>query len=252
MIWNLAVILATVGISSAAIAGGADIHGLVAEGNQAFAEGDYRAARDAYAAAEARLGDSPEVAYNLGVAHCKLGDHQAAIAAFGRALATRDRKLEAKIKFNLGNVAYAAALREKASPPTAIGFLKTAIRCYRDALELQPSDRDAQINLEIARVLLGERLDALARQQKRRQQERERTAEHQESAEEQEKVGPGGEQQPSAEDQPQDERPQQAEEGMTREKGEELLQAVRDRERQRCEQLARRRSSQRAPVAKDW
>jgi hypothetical protein len=39
---------------------------------------------------------------------------------------------------------------------------------------------------------------------------------------------------------------------MTRKEGERLLQAVRDKERQRCEQVARRRRTQRAPVLKDW
>jgi tetratricopeptide (TPR) repeat protein len=245
-------IATTVYLGSLASAGETDAHSLVAEGNQAFAERDYVAAGEAYRRALLERPDSPELSYNLGVVHYKLGDYSSAQAAFGRALSTRDPELEARIKFNLGNIAYASALQEKSDPPKAIDFLRTAIRRYRDALELHPEDDDARVNLEIARTLLRDQLDEWQRQQKKRVQRQDGQLAQQEGEQDQQQIGPSGEQQPSAAEGPQEKRPQQADEGMTSEEGEQLLQAVRDRERQRCEQLSRRRRAQRTPAIKDW
>lgn len=238
--------------SSIASAQQGDASVLVAEANQAFADGDYEAALQAYGAAEVALPESPELAYNQGVAYYKLGDHSAARAAFSRALLTYDSGLEARIKFNLGNVAYASALQERSNPLKAINLLKTGIGHYRDAIEIDPADEDARVNVEVAHLLLKDLLDKLKQSREKPPERQDDQGDRQEDEQDRQQGSSAGQQQQPDAQQEQGQQQQQADDTMTREEGERLLQAVRDKERQRCEQVARRRSTQQAPVLKDW
>ena len=248
---HLAAIVAFVYISPVILAQEKDVHTLVAEANLALAEGDYATALDMYRAAEVTCPGSPELAYNRGVANYMLGDYAQAHDAFNRSLLTRDVGLEAKIKFNLGNVAYAAALKKMSSPPEALGLLKSAIAHYRDALELDSEDEDARVNIELAQRLIRDLLDKLKEQRKEGQQQEDQ--QKQQDDKDQQQGGQSGEQpEDGAEQQP--EQPQsQAGDRMTPQEMERLLQAVRDKERQRQNERARRRQRvPRTPVAKDW
>ena len=55
--------------------------------------GDHAAALEAYAEAEARLGDRPEIAYNRGLSLLAQGDTEGATAAFERALDSEDSQV---------------------------------------------------------------------------------------------------------------------------------------------------------------
>jgi hypothetical protein len=181
-----------------------------------------------------------------------LADYAAAQAAFGRALTTHHPGLEARVKFNLGNVAYASALQERSNLPKAISLLKTGIGHYRDAIEVEPTDQDARVNVEVAHLLLENLLDKMKRAQQQRRRGRDDQLDRQEDEQDRHRGSEGGEQQQPGTQPEQGQQRQRADERMTREEGERLLQAVRDKERQRCEQVARRRRTQRAPVLKDW
>ena len=248
----LVAIAVAASVSSIASAQDRDARVLVAEANQAFADGDYQTALEAYRAAEVALPESPELAYNQGVVHYKLGDYAAAHAAFGRALLTHDLRLEAKLKFNLGNVTYASALQERSNLPKAIDLLKTSIGYYRDAIEVDPGDKDARINIEIAYMLLKDLLDKLKRSQEKQQQRRDDQRDQQGAEQDQQQGSAVGEQQQPDTQAEQGQQRQQTDKRMTQEEGERLLQAVRDKERQRCKQLAKRRRAQQAPALKDW
>ncbi len=238
-------------------------HALAAEGNQAFAVGDYTTARECYHAAAEVLPRSPEAVYNVGVASYMLGDYARARDALNRALVTRDPAFEAKIKFNLGNVACASASKIASNPPEAIELLKIGMGHYRDALELDPDDEDARINIELAQLFIKKLLDKLQQQRKEQQRQRQQQREQQDQGEDeqQQQNRPQGDQQEDgqqdekqqSDDEPVQEQPQEgAGEALTTEEAERLLQAVRDKERIRREQLARRRHSRRLPVLRDW
>ena len=237
---------------------------LVEKGNELLAEGRYADALAAYEKATEALPRSPEVVYNVGVASYMLGDYVRARDAFNRALVTRDPALEAKIKFNLGNVACTLASKIASNPPEAIGLLKTGMGHYRDALELDPDDEDARINIELAQLFIKRLLDKLQQQQKEQQRQRQQKREQQDKGEDeqpQQQNRPQGDQQEEvqqdeeqqSDDEPTQERPQEgAGEALTTEEAERLLQSVRDKERTRREQLARRRHARRLPVLRDW
>jgi Ca-activated chloride channel family protein len=239
-------------IGSVALAQEKDVHLLVAEANQAFADGEYIAALETYTAVGETLPESPELAFNQGVTYYKLGDYFRAREALNRSLLTRDVKFEAKIKFNLGNVAYAAARREMSNPTEAIGLLKTAIACYRDALELESEDEGARMNIELAQRLIRRLLDKLTEQREERRLRDNDEGEQQEDGQDQRPGEQGGGQEQADAEQQQEPPREQAPDRMTPHEAEQLLQAVRDKEQRRRKELARRRHLHRLPVKKDW
>ncbi len=254
---------------------------LVAKANQAFADGNFEAALEGYNKADVYMPESPEVAYNQALAHYKLGDYVAARIHFNRALATRDLELEADVKYNLGNVAYASALEKLSSPQEAIDLLKKGIGHYRDALELDPDDQDAKANIQAAQLLIKDLLDKLKQQQEQQQQQQgdqnnqnqqQQDQQQQEQQQQQGQQGDQQQQQDPGQGQEQQQDQQQQESGqqdakqqqsdqqqqqvearkMTQEEAERLLQAVRDKEMRRREERARRMQARRSPVVKDW
>ncbi len=250
---------------------------LVEEGNTLLAAGDFASALERYKSAEVTEPESPELAYNQGVAHYKLGEYDAARGAFNRALLTRDLALEAKAKFNLGDVAYASALEKQSNFQEAVDLLKTGIGQYRDALELDPEDEGARKNIEMAQVLIKDLLDKLKKQQEQEQQqqqdqqgeqdpqqqddqeqqqdqdqgEQEGEQEQQQQKDEQEGDQEDKQQQSGDEQQEQQQQPQAGEE-MTNGEAERMLQAVRDKEKRRREEQAERRRARYIRVPKDW
>jgi len=240
-------------IGSVASAQEKDAHTLVGEANRAFADGDYATALETYQAAELVLPESSELAYNRGVASYMLGDYAGARDALNRSLMTHDVGLEVKAKFNLGNVAYTLALGKRSTPGEAIDLLKTAMVHYRDAIDLDPHDDDARANMELAERMIRDLLEKLKQQQAPQQGQDDRQERQQDGQGQQQQ----GEQQAGEEnagpEQQQQERPrQEPDDRMTAQEVERLLQAVRDKERQRRKDLARRRVPRRIPVTKDW
>lgn len=271
-------------LTGVAMADEPDARLLVERANVAYANEDYATALEGYRQAEVTQPESPELAYDRGLAHYRLGEFAEARDYFNRALRTRDLSLEAKAKFNLGNVAYASALEKLSDLQEAIDLLKTSMGQYRDTLELTPDDDDAKANIQTAHLLIKDLLDKLKKQQEEQeqqqgdqdqeqqdqdkeqdgdQQERDQDQEGEEQDGQQEQDGEqernGDQDQDGEQQEPRDEVQQDKEEQgqqesreMTRDEAERLLQSVRDRERQRREDRARRARVPWVPVRRDW
>jgi Ca-activated chloride channel family protein len=256
----------------------------VRTGNTAYAEGDYAAALAAYDEAEVTCPECPEIAYNRGLAYYQMRDFVKARDMFNVALQTRDLDLEARAKYNLGNVSYAQALEKLNAPSEAIELARVAIDHYRDALDLDPDDADARGNIEIAQLFIKDMLDKLEQEQeqqqdqqscdnpqeqqdgeqKQEQDQQSQQSEQDQEQQEQEQAGEQADEQEQEEQQSQEQSEQQELEEqerqvaqselreMSEEEVERILQAVRDREAQRRTEQARRLNVGRAPVSRDW
>src|SRR5690606_35013692 len=122
--------------------------GDVERGNRLYREGRYAEAVEAYRAALRDGNDSPALHYNLGTALLRLGHYREAEKHLRTALAGRDSVTRQRTLYNLGN----RFLEEGAelTDPAARGqALEAAASAYRDALRLDPNDRDAKWNLEL-------------------------------------------------------------------------------------------------------
>ncbi len=244
-------------------------HQLVEEANEAFSRDDFKAALEGYKQAEVLKPESPILAFNAAVAHYKLREFDQARELLKQALRTRDIQLEAKAKYNLGNVAYSQALGKLGAPGEAVELLREAIQHYRGALELDPDDTDARANAQAAQLLIKDLLDKLKKQQERGKSQPQSQPASQPTSQ------PTSQPQPSAQSQPTEPSPQpqegqpeprrqernsqtpvgsepQERKELTREEAQRLLQAVRDKERQRRAANVRRARVGRVRVLKDW
>jgi Ca-activated chloride channel family protein len=108
------------------------------KGNRLYAEGNYEEAEKAYLEAEAKDPDRPEILYNLGNALIKQNKLEEGIGALRRSRSKEDQKTEENSWFNTGNAFF------------LMGNFKNSSEAYIQALKLNPADKDAKHNLELA------------------------------------------------------------------------------------------------------
>jgi Ca-activated chloride channel family protein len=121
--------------------------------NGLFAAGDYAGALAAYRDLQVNLPDAPELAVNSGNALHKLGEYPRALPEYGRAIEGKDLKLHAIAQYDRGNTLF------------RMGRYEDARDAYREALRLDPTDRDTKFNLEIVQRLLAGRPASAGQQQ---------------------------------------------------------------------------------------
>lgn len=144
----------------------------VDRGNAKFRQSRMIDALDAYRRADKLAPDSPQIAFNRGLAHYMLGETDKARELFNAALLTDDRRLEGRAKFNLGNCDYAGALSvQEENPRQAVRLLTNAINYYCDSLDLLPDNTDARKNMQMARQLIKQ-IEEQLEQQKQQQDQR--------------------------------------------------------------------------------
>lgn len=145
---------------------------LIKKGNAFFKKGKYNEALEQYTKARIKLPADAGLNYNIGNINYKKNDYDKAIELFQKALEGKDEKLKEMAYYNIGNCYF-----QKEDFINAIEF-------YKKALELNPSDEDAKINLELARKKLK---DQAKKEKQEQQQQMKQKEEKQESLEEKKK-----------------------------------------------------------------
>jgi Ca-activated chloride channel family protein len=145
------------------------------DGNMAYLAGEYDKALSAYDAASVEAPESPVIYFNKGAAFYQMGDYAAATDAFEKAaLKTGDLQLEAKSRFNLGNCAFREGERQQDSDLNkALEALTKSIQHYQEALDLDQGFVEAAENIEVARLVMKNILDAINKQKEAAQQQQE-------------------------------------------------------------------------------
>ncbi len=112
-------------------------HPQVQKGREAFREGRYEEALMAFESAKQERPDDPAVEFNRGDALTKLGRYDEAKEAFQRVFDSNRTDLRQKAAYNLGNL------------HALTGNNREALKSYRRALTLDPSDAQARHNYEV-------------------------------------------------------------------------------------------------------
>lgn len=202
-------------------------YGLNEEGNRAYRKAELEQALRAYTEAQVRDPDSPAIQYNIGNVFYRQQEYERASEAYRKSLQEARGPLARDAAYNFGNARFQA------------GDYAGAVEGYRGALEIDPSDRDAKRNLEIALARLkppppqsgGGKSDP--------------KKDSQESKQEQARSG--------SEPQPDDTRKQPGSPSLDREEAERLLEALAQQEREALEQENRKAGQAvHAPGGKDW
>jgi len=202
------------------------------EGNRLYEDDRYDEALKMYVEAQALEPEAPELHYNIGNVLFRKGEYDKAAEEYLRAQAADDPKLSQAATFNRGN----AFLQQ--------GQLKEAVNSYIQALRAQPSDEDAKRNLELALRMLQE--------QQQQQQQQQQQNEEGEDDEERENEQPPP-QQPDDPQEQEDKPPPQRRPGeMSEEEARQILDALREDEKEGIRKHARASASDERQPEKDW
>lgn len=148
-----------------------------------FAEGKYK---EAEAAFRENAGDDARALYNAGTSAYAAKDYEEAVKGLGAAVAhADDPALKGSALYNLGNTLYQQAAQQK-EPKPAIEGLKGAVKSYEQALQIDPTNKSTQKNLEIAQKMIEE-LEKLQKQQEEQKKEEEKKDEQKKDQKDQEK-----------------------------------------------------------------
>ena len=115
-----------------------------AEGNVLYEQKNFPGALDKYVEANDGKSHRQELAYNLANAFYQQKKYPEALQELEKAIASGNSRLNEKIYFNRGNTFF------------QMGKYQEAIEAYKKALELDPGDKEAKHNLELALKKLQE------------------------------------------------------------------------------------------------
>jgi tetratricopeptide (TPR) repeat protein len=203
------------------------------EGRKLYADGDAPKSVEAFQkAAAARPGD-PRARFNLADALYKAGKFDEAKALYEPLAADARSPLAGPARYNLGNTLY-----QKQDYPGAI-------RSYRDALRVTPSDADTRRNLELALRALQQQ------QQQQEQQQQQKNEDQKQEQKKQQSKSPQGqkEERPRTDEEKERER-YEKETGMPKERAMQLLDALQQNEKAEQRKLQAARAKDRR--GKDW
>ncbi len=165
----LATLLAAGWLAEALAGKNSDIEAGIA----AYNAGDHEAAIASYAAAEADLGERPEIFYDRGLALLAKGDKDEARKAFERGTESTNAQVHASSEYELGNLDLDAEAFDE-----AIGH-------YIKCLKTQPEHANAKWNLELA--LLKKKQKEEEEKKKKEQEEKDKQDQQDENKDEEKK-----------------------------------------------------------------
>lgn len=220
------------------------------EGNRLFADSKYEEAEKAYLDAQAKSPGRPEILYNLGNALIKQGKYSQGIRALRQSSDSGNKQIKTDSLYNTGNALYTT------------GDYKGSADAFIESLKLNPEDKDAKHNLELA-------LKKLQEQQQQKQQKQSDSSKEQQDSRDQEKNQPkenkgeqakpkeqnrGQAQNPENQQEPakmQPNTPVEREGSMTREQAEKILDAVQNQELEQQRELMESQSRPKTNK-RDW
>ena len=258
-------VLLVAAVAQSAIADSARVS--TSRGNNLYKQGNFNEAINSYEQALLEAPGALEPKFNQANSYYRLDDLSKATDLYRQVAAeSKDMKLVAGAKYNLGNSYFQQGSKQKDSNlQKAIDDLKTAIESWRGALDIEPENKKAAKNIEVARLLIKDLLDQLKKQQQKQdpnqpqdpnQQQKQN---QQQQSQQQDTNQPQDQQQQQDPNQPQD--PNQSQDQQQKQQQEDqkqqaapdtTAQEILDKEQQ---QRKERQILQRGPwqkVEKDW
>jgi tetratricopeptide (TPR) repeat protein len=202
------------------------------KGNRLFNQGKYEDAEKAYLAAQADDPGRPEVLYNLGNSLIKQKKYQEGVQSLGQAVSKGDKGTREKGWYNTGNALFSA------------GKYQESADAFIQALKLNPSDRDAKHNLELALVKLKQ-------QQKSEKSQQQQNAKNDAREKPQSRQKNAGSTQPPPDSKPQPDQSARRDASITKDQAMHLLDAMQNQEKEEQRKLLERRARSKA-TDKDW
>jgi Ca-activated chloride channel family protein len=145
----------------------------MSEAHKYYTDKDYEKAAKAFSELEKEEPDNPEVTYNRAVSQYRNGDFQGASEGFGRSAGAKDKALQEKSWYNLGNsLSYMQKFKE-------------AVDAYENTLKLNPENVKAKENLELVKKLLEQQKEQQKQNQNQKQDDKDKKEGEQEDQQDQ-------------------------------------------------------------------
>jgi len=194
--------------------GAATLHETVKKGADLYAHEKYDEALNAFVDGQIEHPEDAQLKYNIASSKYMMKNYEEALKGYLDVAATaRDARLEEKALFNAGNALYRQ------------GKLEEAVEYYKKALELDPSDKDAQQNIEFVREEIKRRMNEAKDTQQQQEQKKDQTCKNPQQDNQTQSDGQQKEQQEQKqEDQQaqQDKEQEQKQEGQQKQEGRQL------------------------------
>ena len=208
-------------------------------GNRLFEQGRYEDAEKAYLSAQVDGPGKPEILYNLGNSFVKQKKYREGIQALGQSIGSGNREIKERGWYNKGNALFTE------------GYYRDSANAFIQALKLNPSDRDAKHNLELALLKQQEPQKKENNQKQQDQKDSGRNGQQQPRRPNQDKGSQGSPKQQQDQSEDLAKKPAQREGSMTREQAMQLLDAVQNQELEQQRKLLESRARERSN-ARDW
>ncbi len=208
------------------------------EGNQLYTQGKYEDAEKAYLEAQAQEPGKPEVIYNLGNSLIRQKKYDQGIQTLRQSISKGSPELKENSWYNTGNALFSK------------GEYRDSAEAFIQALRLDPGDKDAKHNLELA-------LLKLKQQEQKQSSESQKQDQPQDGSEDKkqppEKGPKDSENQKDGNEpaNPQTAQSVQREGAISKEQAVRILEAVQSREIEEQRKLLERRARERTN-SKDW
>lgn len=159
---------------------------LVEQGNSLYSQGNFNKAIEKY---DAALIDEPQVLepkFNKANSYYMLEDFSEAINLFRQVAAeSKDMKLVAKAKYNLGNCFFQQGMKQKDSDlQKSVDDLQNSIANWRQTLEIEPENQNAAKNIEVARLIIKDIIDQINKQKQEQEKQTQQQQQMQEKLKE--------------------------------------------------------------------
>jgi Ca-activated chloride channel family protein len=155
-------------LASVQAASAESVREATSQGNKLYAQGNFNEAINQYDQALVESPQALEPKFDKANSYYRLDDLSNAMDLYRQvATESKDMKLVAKAKYNLGNTYFQQGSKQKDSDPRkAIKDMETAISSWRGALDIEPKDTKAAKNIEVARLTIKDLIDQLNKQKK--------------------------------------------------------------------------------------
>jgi len=233
------------------------------QGNRLYGQGNFNEAINKYDQALMEIPAALRPRFNKANSYYRLDDLSQAMDLYREVAAeSKDMGLVAKAKYNLGNSHFQQGMKQRDSDlQKAIDDLKTAIGSWRGTLDIEPKNRKAAKNIEVARLTIKDLMDQLKNQQQDpnqpqdpNQSQQQQQDQQQQGSQQQDPNQPQEQQQDEGSGQdpnePQD--PNQPEEKQQQPAPDATAQEILDREQRQRQNRQRAQRSQWQKVDKDW
>jgi Ca-activated chloride channel family protein len=227
---------------------------LLRQGNKLYASEQFGDAISQYDQALVENPQATEPKFNKANSYYRLDDLAKAIGLYKEVAAeSKDMKLVARAKYNLGNTFFGQGMKQRDSNlQKALEDLQTSIGYWRQTLDIEPENQNAARNIEVARLIIKDIIDQINKQ-KEEQDKQQNQQQDQQQQDQQQGQDPN---QSDSQQQPQEQQDTGQDEQKQEEKQEEqpdaTAQEILDNEQRQKEKRQILQSQGWQKVDKDW